>query len=192
MSNSENQSGNFRRPEDARPQQPAARYPNPYLDEHGRLRDAKRSPESGFAHPGQVPAPPPNPYQGQAPSGYPGGTGAGGHGRPDHPQSGYSQPEYSQPGYGYPSSGYAQPYAPEARTMSLVAMIAGIVGIVTGGLFLVPQILAVVFGHIGLRKEPAGRGMAIAGLVMGYLTLGLGVLFWVLFVFMGLMMGVPA
>lgn len=178
MSNSENQSGNFRKPEGTTPQQPAAKYRNPYLDEHGRLRDAKASPESGFAHPGQVPVPPPNPYQDQAQS--------------RHPQPGYAQPGHGDPSSGYAQPGYSQPYVPEARTMSLVAMIVGIIGIVTGGIFLVPQILAVVFGHIGLRKEPAGRGMAIAGLVMGYLTLGLGLLFWILFVFMGLMMGIPA
>ena len=52
-------------------------------------------------------------------------------------------------------------------------MILGIVGVVAfaagGGLL---SVLAVVFGHIGLRKEPSGRGMAIAGLVTGYVGIG--------------------
>ena len=71
------------------------------------------------------------------------------------------------------------PYAPAPpRGLSITAMILGILGIVgsfMGGFLL--SIGAVIFGHIGLRKEPAGRGMAIAGLVTGYIGVGLGVVF---------------
>jgi len=82
--------------------------------------------------------------------------------------------------YGQP---YYQPYAPPRPTgLSVTSMILGIVGVVSFGTFIFPQILAVVFGHIGLKKEPAGRGMAIAGLITGYIMVAATIVFW-LFVF---------
>jgi predicted acyltransferase len=45
----------------------------------------------------------------------------------------------------------------------------------------VGSLLAVVFGHVALRQIPrnneAGRGLAIAGLVLGYVGLGFLALF---------------
>lgn len=67
----------------------------------------------------------------------------------------------------YPSTVVFAPTPP--RGLSITAMVLGIVGIVgfaAGGGIL--SVGAVIFGHIGLRKEPAGRGMAIAGIVTGY------------------------
>ncbi len=54
-------------------------------------------------------------------------------------------------------------------------MILGIVSLIGGAILFIPPILAVVFGHVSLsqtKKDPAlrGRGMGIAGLVMGYAT----------------------
>lgn len=39
------------------------------------------------------------------------------------------------------------------------------------GFFLVPQVLAVIFGHLGMKREPEGKGMAVGGLVMGYIAI---------------------
>ena len=50
-------------------------------------------------------------------------------------------------------------------------MILGIVSIVGGFTLVVPPIVGVILGHLGLKREPNGRGMAIAGLVMNYLSL---------------------
>ncbi len=62
-------------------------------------------------------------------------------------------------------------------------MILGILGITIGLCLLffpVMPILAVVFGHIGMgqirKTGAAGRGYAIAGLVTGYIGVGLAVL----------------
>ena len=57
--------------------------------------------------------------------------------------------------------------------MALTSLICGI----TGCLFVVPFILAIIFGHIALTKIKydhtlTGRGMAIMGLILGYLILG--------------------
>lgn len=97
-------------------------------------------------------------------------------GRPPQPygQQPYGQSPYAQPpaqAYGQP---YGQPYYPglgpsEPKGMSITALVLGIVGVISGGWFILPQILAVVFGHIGLKKEPSVKGMAITGLVLGYL-----------------------
>jgi hypothetical protein len=56
---------------------------------------------------------------------------------------------------------------------SVASMVLGILGIVSGcctfGIF---SILAVIFGHLGLNNTKdntrSGHGMAVAGLVMGY------------------------
>ena len=91
-----------------------------------------------------------------------------------------------------PQNPYAaqNPYAPQGgvvytvappRGLSITSMVLGIVGLV--GLFLGGGLLsigAVIFGHIGLKKEPAGRGMAIAGVVTGYVGIGVGILLFLL------------
>ena len=50
-------------------------------------------------------------------------------------------------------------------------------------------IVGVVLGHLGLKREPHGRGMAIAGLVMNYVSLALlllAVVFLVILVIAGM------
>lgn len=63
---------------------------------------------------------------------------------------------------------------------AIAAMVNGIVAIVLGWTIILSicGILAVVFGHVSLsqfKNEPMnGKGMAIAGLVLGYVSIG----FW--------------
>jgi hypothetical protein len=103
--------------------------------------------------------------------------------------------------------GYQQPYyvqiqKPPSNGLAITSMILGIVAIVIGiwalipflGLFaavtgFLPAVVAVILGHIGLARarqmNSTGRGQAMAGLVTGYITLGIIVLttaFWLLFV----------
>ena len=92
-----------------------------------------------------------------------------------YPNAGYQYPAgYAAPGAGY---GYQ---APPAKTLSLISMVLGIISIATLGSTFFTQIAAVVLGHIALNREPAGRGMALAGLIMGYVTIGLGILLVIL------------
>jgi uncharacterized membrane protein len=62
--------------------------------------------------------------------------------------------------------------------LSIASMVLGITGIPFSWFLVgIPSILAVIFGHIGLSKANhgtgGGKGMAIAGLVLGYIIAGL-------------------
>lgn len=77
---------------------------------------------------------------------------------------------------------FEQTPTPKNNGLAIASMVNGIVGmaffwtIVLG----VCSILGVVFGHLALTQMKTGlyqgRGMAIAGLVLGYISLG----FWIL------------
>jgi Domain of unknown function (DUF4190) len=105
---------------------------------------------------------------------------------------GYSQPagQYGAP-YSQPTPyGQANPYGqaayygipgPEPRGLSVTSMICGISSVLLGW-FLLPQLAAIITGHVALGREPSGKGMSITGLVLGYVCLlGYGAL-WVLLV----------
>jgi hypothetical protein len=63
-------------------------------------------------------------------------------------------------------------------------MICGISSVLLGW-FLIPQLAAIITGHLALGRERSGRAMSITGLVLGYLCLlGYGA-FW-LFLLVGL------
>lgn len=100
----------------------------------------------------------------------------------------YSQKYGQQPYYGQQygqqynqqySGPYGQPYAGmpvQPKGLSIASLCCGIAVYVGFGFILLPQIAAVILGHMALRREPSGRGFAIAGLVMGYIGLALTVL----------------
>jgi hypothetical protein len=119
---------------------------------------------------------PPSPYN-QPPSPY------------NQPPSPYNQPPspnqpgpydpspYSQGGIPYSQPGYYG--VPEPKTLSVASMVCGIASVIMGFLLL-PQIAAIITGHMALKREPSGKGMSITGLVLGYLCLlGYGAL-WLL------------
>ena len=125
----------------------------------------------------------PSPYAqqpyAQSPYGAPGQYGQ---------QQPYAQPPYGgQPQYGQPGTpfnAYGQPayygLPPEPKGLSIASLCCGIATFVGLGFFLLPQLAAVILGHMALKREPSGRGMAIAGLVMGYVGIALTVLIFVL------------
>lgn len=97
-------------------------------------------------------------------------------GDPYAAQSGYAAPQ----SYGAPG-GYVQ--TRPTNTMALLSLIMSLVGIATGGM---TSILGIIFGHLGKsqikRTGEAGEQMALWGLIVGYVVLGLWVLFWVLYI----------
>lgn len=91
---------------------------------------------------------------------------------------------YAAPGYYYPWM-YA-PQAPRLGTWALVSMICGAVSIATFQSVL--AILAIIFGFIGLNEVKKsqgtveGRGFAIAGIVTGFISIGLTLLVIALYI----------
>jgi len=117
---------------------------------------------------------------------------------PDLPQAPFGQQPGAQQApehHGYAGPGYAQPYftpgQSEPKGLSITALVLGIVSVMTLGMFFIPQVLAIIFGHLARRRERAGRPMALAGLVMGYVVAGI----WVVLLFLislGAMVGSTA
>jgi hypothetical protein len=111
-------------------------------------------------------------------------------GQQPYPQEGAQPQQYPPPGYqqqGYPPH---QGYVAQRKTngLAVASLVLGIVGLILFGFFMIPNILAVIFGFVALsqiNRAPAGamggKGMAIAGLVMGLI----GILFFILVVAFG-------
>ncbi len=133
-------------------------------------------PDAGGAQsrPGYTPPPP----YGQQPPVYGQNPGYGQH-------SGYAQQPGYPPGYAQPSPygqapGYAQPYGvvpgygypapPKTNTLAIVSLVSSIAGIVI--LYGIGSIAGVITGHLAIsqikRTNEGGRGLAIAGLIIGY------------------------
>lgn len=94
----------------------------------------------------------------------------------------YQQPAYPQPGadLGYASAMQQQP----ANGLAIASMVCGIASVpltCTYGFGIIPAILAVVFGHIARgqlrRGKGGGEGMALAGLILGYIMVALAIIF---------------
>ena len=117
-----------------------------------------------------------------------GPASAGPQGGPDGPPgSSYGSPgtSYGQPGspYGPPGPPYvvlAQP--PRTNSYAIASLVLGIVGMLVG------SILALVFGYRAMREidesqgAQAGRGLAVAGVVLGWVGLVAGILWVILLV----------
>ena len=144
---------------------------------------------------GQPPqSPDPNVGRGGQPPGEPG------YGPPPADQ-GYGQPPAAGPGHGQPDQGHGghghqgAPAGGEGNAMAIVALVLGIVGIVTalftaGVLGILLGIAAIILGVLGRRKVSSGRsrehgGLALGGLITGVvsLILGLALLIFTIFIF---------
>lgn len=93
------------------------------------------------------------------------------YGQPQYAQPQYQQPpQFTAPTYYQGGPGYPAEMGPKG--LSMASMVVGIVSLVLLGFFIIPQIVGIILGHMGLKREnPQGRGFAIAGLVMNYLAL---------------------
>ena len=107
---------------------------------------------------------------------------------PDAPPPQPATPSPAPP-YGAPSYAGAPPYgAPLPATgvrngMGTAALVLGLVAIVPcSWMVLIPAVLAIVFGFVGRgrvkRGEATNRGAATTGIVLGAVSLLLGVVVW--------------
>ncbi|MER7333532.1 MULTISPECIES: DUF4190 domain-containing protein [unclassified Micromonospora] len=93
------------------------------------------------------------------------------------------------PPYGYPATVVVQ--VSPTSGVAVASMVLGILGVLGGWcLFGLPCLLAVILGHVGLHETrnnaKSGRGMAVAGLVLGYVFVAPMVLLTVMVFFGGL------
>lgn len=98
------------------------------------------------------------------------------YGQPHYAQEQYAPQQYQQPPQftapAYYQGAPGHPGSVGPKGLSLASMVVGIVSLVLLGFFIIPQIVGIILGHMGLKREnPQGRGFAIAGLVMNYLAL---------------------
>lgn len=98
------------------------------------------------------------------------------YGQPQYGQGQYGQPagqpQYGQPVYGQPGMGAGG--KPRMNPLAIIALVCGIIGIPLLSLPIF-SLAAIICGAIGMRntrlKNERGRGMAIAGLILGCLSL---------------------
>jgi hypothetical protein len=131
---------------------------------------SKRHPTEPFDQPGQGQgAQPYGQAYGQQPPGY--GQAPQPYGQPPYGQPPYDHPPYAPPPYGYG-------YAPPQRTngMAIASMVLGILW-----LYWVGSVLALIFGYIAKKqireRGESGGGMATAGIVLGWVGIGILVVF---------------
>jgi hypothetical protein len=93
------------------------------------------------------------------------------------------QPYGQQPGqpYGMPQYPYGYPPQPKPQQNAILALVLSCVGFVTCG---ITAIVGIIFGHIAMGKikrgEEDGRGLALAGLIVGYVVIAGWVLYFVI------------
>lgn len=151
------------------------------------------SPEAG-GYSG-APTPYSSPAAGDPYAHQPAGAGydSTGYGSDTYAGAGYGSDSYASTGYGTPQS-YGQPgyvQTPPQNTLALLSLIMSLVGLATSGL---TAIVGIILGHIAKsqikRTGETGDNLATWGLIVGYVIVGLAVLFWVAyFVFIFLIIG---
>ena len=124
----------------------------------------------------QPPSPPPPPPAGPPPASSP---------PPPPPAAPTPPPAPAPPAYGQPPSGYGYQSTPRTNGLAIASLVLGIAQIF---LCIIGGILALVFGYISRRQidesggTQGGRGMAIAGIILGWIGIGLGVAYIVVII----------
>ncbi len=107
---------------------------------------------------------------------------------PPPPAPAAAQPNpYAAPGQESPyvapaASPQPNAYAPVAagpvQTLSIIAMIAGIVGVLGSfaGLGFLPSLAAVIMGHMAQKKQPWAKPFWVTALATGYVGLGISLI----------------
>jgi Domain of unknown function (DUF4190) len=108
--------------------------------------------------------------------------------QPTPPPAPPPQPPPAPPAYGQPpSTGAGYQSGQKTNGLAIAALVLGIAGLVFYACG-VASILALVFGYMSRRQidesggTQGGRGMAIAGIIMGWIGVALVVIFWVVIV----------
>ena len=108
-----------------------------------------------------------------------------GYGQPSPPPQYGAAPQLPPAAPGYPPQ-YGMPGAQPKNGLGTAGLVTGIIGLVLawcGIVGIVLAVLGIVFGGVGLaranRGEATNKGMAMTGVVLGCIALGLNILIWV-------------
>ena len=107
-------------------------------------------------------------------------------------QSEQQDPPFERPAAQHPAPYGVPPVAPATATaapstpFSLTSLILGVTSVFFG-LTVIAPVAGLVFGILGLRREPTGRTLAIWGIVLNSVMIGLVALFVVALLFLGLL-----
>ncbi|MEV8357602.1 DUF4190 domain-containing protein [Microbacterium sp. NPDC076895] len=89
----------------------------------------------------------------------------------------YSAPA-APPAYGAAPAYAAYPQGPKTNTLAIVSLVSSLVGV-----FVIPiigQIVGIITGHMSLSQikqtREGGRGLGLAGVIIGWVSLGLWIL----------------
>jgi hypothetical protein len=155
------------------PQQPYGQQQPPAQQPYGQQPyGGQQPPAPGY---GQQP---PAPGYGQQPYGHQGQQPYG-----QQPYGG--QQAYGQAPYGQPAPGYAQPYGqPAAKSpiLSILSLVGGIIGVVLNlvwGIGFIFGVAAIILGFIGRTKEPRARGFWLTGIILGFVSVLIAIVFWI-------------
>jgi Domain of unknown function (DUF4190) len=94
-------------------------------------------------------------------------------------------PPPAPPAYGQQPGGYGYQSTPRTNGLAIASLVLGIAQIF---LCIIGGILALVFGYIARRQidesggTQGGRGMAIAGIILGWIGIGLGIAYIVVII----------
>lgn len=66
--------------------------------------------------------------------------------------------------------------------LAVAALVLGVISMMGAAILIVPTVLAIVFGHVAysrIRRDPSlgGSGIALAGMVLGYVSIVFGIVF---------------
>lgn len=129
--------------------------PSPY----GDRPDPSAQPPGGWPDP----YPPPS---GAAPGSPPGEVPT----QPAYPAAAYGAPS-APPGYGYPA--YPYPVAPPTNGMAIASLVCSLAGLAVG----LSAPVGAILGHIARRqireRGEGGDGMALAGIIVGWVLTGI-------------------
>jgi len=83
---------------------------------------------------------------------------------------------------------YYMPMPPRTDAFAITSLVLGIIAPITCYLGIIFGTIAVIFGHLSLRKiknNPTleGKGLAIAGLVTGYIGIAISLFFFIMVFF---------
>ena len=172
------------------PQQPPVPPEQPVPPQQPPAPQQPAAPQQPYVAPQQPPAPQ-QPYGAPQPPQQPYGAPQQPYGAPQQqpygaPQQPYGAPQqpYGAPQQPYGAPQYGQPYAPVAQKtpiLSILALIGGIIGVISLGWGVLFGIAGIVLGFLGKSREPQARGFWLTGLILGFVSVGFIVL-WILFI----------